>query len=863
MKKVIIVCFAFLVSMKVVYAAEVMCDSEKNELLITDKNNCISNNSEIINNTCDGDLSYKIDPDKPLNVSYTVPDPTPPNPNAKPFKVFVLVDDSNSMSSGSKIANVRGSLKNLALGVKQINDNSRIVVKYFYSNLTSEKSISSYITDRDYNDVNAGNKSTNYVEGLGKAITYFNSLKNSADKDKYVPLVVFITDGYPNVLNSGPTGWSSSARHFYAAAKKFKEVRNLINSIDSRAKVITVGIDIGGSSTEDYMPNYLLGPTDDSYEKLQSGIDANGEVNLEAAKLYEMMNSGTGNKEFNEVVMTIGGYPDKGIVGSTDETTKRKMVFRKIGVLRNNAYETLKSTDLGQGGGLIFGPFRAQSGLSTSHFTIKYDNTTFNVGHNRFDLVGDGNWKYLRVKFSSRSEANKILHANKVVVNVSRDLTYNTYKRSGSFSHNSYKGLSNKYFPGVLSDIPVQEWKNALSQSNDGTGDKQCLNKSVSGSQRDHKLLCENKNIAIGRYCYNNSGRDVTVPIVLDEATSFDGGTIKNIEDPIIAGRGFKFQGITLNNTVTWQFTYKGVRASNPVVANQVPLVKFGDSYVRFDELTILNGSCTNNKAFGSIDALKSEINKKLFDTDGIVDNYSNSLKNRIKSGFITVNFNNRDEERNDIVEIIKYDNDAIAGGRKYEYHIAAKRIMNDGHYKFKYANDSVLDTELSTPGTDRYYYLPFGYNKDNAKVYVKFDSFATYNVICPITVDNPDDPRKNVHFRTIDVSDPFPNSNYQSNKIPANWRDWYCDGSGCSNTISSPNKNRLKNSYNKIFYEVYVSKLNNYVEHGYYSKIDSIDDSGRSSFINNYNYFNINSAVVNKNYCGYGVWNQNCDEVG
>ena len=112
---------------------------------------------------------------------------------------------------------------------------------------------------------------------------------------------------------------------------------------------------------------------------------------------------------------------------------------------------------------------------------------------------------------------------------------------------------------------------------------------------------------------------------------------------------------------------------------------------------------------------------------------------------------------------------------------------------------------------------------------------------------------KANYYYRSIDVSNPFPND-----RIGKNWEDWYSE---------EPNRKRLKEkSFADIYYRVNfasnISWKDNYLSWSGMSKYGTKDNDGSSKFISE-DVDQIFDIKANKtSFCPLGSFEKKCDSV-
>lgn len=240
----------------------------------------------------------------------------------KQHKIMVLIDHSNSMGKENKVALARRMLGKIA---KAAGDNDLIKVCYFGGCLTNIKGANSsgWFNPKNANSVEdaksklgVGKENTDFVAAFQRAEKVFDGVEN------YIPVLFFLTDGYPTQIDSDDDsedralGYMSSARYAYRSVKALVDLSNFLKNRNyknpyakANAKIITVGIGFDGS---DPFARYILQPNSTNYNGLVSGSSNN-----ESRKLRSLLD---GNYTQAEVVANVCSFPDKGGVVSGNVT---------------------------------------------------------------------------------------------------------------------------------------------------------------------------------------------------------------------------------------------------------------------------------------------------------------------------------------------------------------------------------------------------------------------------------------------------------------------------------------------------------------------------------------------------------------
>lgn len=188
--------------------------------------------------------------------------------------IILIIDNSGSMTQGKKQQNVRKIFRTIA---NQMKPGDKLKIRYFRNGKGKGNVGKSYNWDdlktpekreekaelvlRDGKKFGEKNVSlvtgtnTNFVDALEKVNIWIGSQGNS---DTNVPIVYFITDGYPTEENdTKKLGYASSAQYFYGAANSFQKLKKTLAKYPS-AKFVTIGLGLDKSSSK--AVKYLLYP---------------------------------------------------------------------------------------------------------------------------------------------------------------------------------------------------------------------------------------------------------------------------------------------------------------------------------------------------------------------------------------------------------------------------------------------------------------------------------------------------------------------------------------------------------------------------------------------------------------------------
>ena len=889
MKKVFFIIIVFFC-----FGCSVFADSELDcdELEINKINSCGNQGTTV--GTCDFKISNKLFPSGKTSDTREVfkegtgdrVEPGDCRTSGK-YDVVVLLDDSGSMLdniNGDRVEKVRETLWRLVKVLKERYPQSKLTVHFFRGTtlvrgeriMDITREILSEKVNRDKYTVKGSG--TNFSKPLKWATNHFSNSSSG-----YMPLVVFITDGYPNAYDTADEGGSknhnlgyvSSARFFYKATVRLKNLAKVVNNVDG-GKIVTISVDI---TSEDTMAKYFLQPTKKNYDNLSDGSNANDE-----SKRYKKMISGSKTK-FKEVVASIRGKPDLGIVGWSKIGTK-SVTFSNLKALSNNKYSMTKASN----DGLIIGPvncnaYNYRARLCVGNHCKKASSTSGSYGSSS---AYNGKC-FMRFNMSS-SDAETFSRAENWVLRSNNSLSFLNYNGDGKKlnmhynNNNKTKTVFKTY--NSPDEVQTKDWEEIVGNCPDkiihGTEDR-C--EPVPYSVDNYKYnggICVEKYYFIPNVIYKGQSYSAQVPYLLLEDTSFVGLNGLS-EDGYYAGAGFPMKNILVQRA--YKIEFAEIAADQPVVnllsKPDVDNDSSSDEVVFED--TDNNDVLEDDNDFS--DGISDGSVSESVDDDGIYK--------RVKLSEISISI---DKLKNDIMN----GNNAIISSKKNLEKIEAidsnnsktkKDITNDlseesiGQYgssyriknayynsaagtygKFLYNDSQPDDYILMDEEKPNHYYIPYGYSNNKFDVNFLINSRINskkFNAVCSVNVQTTGNPQKQLNYRAIDVNNPFPKSGYVKSKIPFNWRDWYClnsNGGNCTNNNS--NKIRLENSYSDNYKHYWIdlkdANLNNYILNRSYRSFEGIDIfSGKSNYVSS----NFEHSVNDNYYCKYGEFESGCDK--
>lgn len=865
-----------------------------------------------------------------------IPNSCKPEPTTeeKARSILLLIDNSYSMHTADKnwkVKEVRRIFRKIA---KQMESNDTLYIKYFRNHTDCKDDIcnphynGSYLNDTNveaevkqilkYTDTSNGESCTSplcygtptySVDALEKAKKF---VKKQVVKS--VPIVIFITDGYPTSYGTDDgdfdLGYLSSARHFYQFAVAMKELKQEFDSLKTREngnsyikdgtyspKFVTIGL--GVDNNNNFAAKYLLNTDKDTLDKLN--IHKNGDTQTkqkyrEDSKFYNMLNTSKGDDKY-EITASIASNPDLGVAGALPDKNDRKITFSA------DALSIIKKTN----GEVAFGPIKTSSIETVKYFKKsgkRCIQTTANPSGWLKSLSGGyENFSVITIPY------NSCLLENEVTINLNKKVNSSLKKyHSGNVEiGSSLNGFVSEYYGKTNGNsVEVPEIQKILKYENDGakptTTPIHVERYTHNGINSDIKY----KYLGIGyvRHCASltTSGQictptrvAVSAKYFIDYTIKFNGGTLKDNSTSISPGTGFKFQNLQTTVDGIWYYTgYADAEKQDPIIEYQfngksydincnsvykdegltTSLITPQDLWKQIDE-SVRNEKISFNSKYTTVDSNdNTNINKDIssqidsitsFDTNPPTVNdhdthYVTTKTDSIKKSCIKeTNFEYVDEDENCPAEYAQTDSYA---GEDFSY------IEKNG----------------------RYYFIPFGYKQDTVDVTVELNvAGKELSTTCSIRVNdggspceptNSSEPKSiedQVSYRSIDKDNPFPRANNKYYSIPINWRSWYCSSSGTSgNCIPNTEKQkRLSNSYSNIYYSKKYSSqdLTNIAKQTlsdskvYYSSWNNIVNiTGKSNSIGATN--SDSTKIIEekfgstKSYCPLGSFKENCDQV-
>ena len=832
----------------------------------------------------------------------------------KKRKVLIMIDDSNSMGR-AKIEKTKDAIESIADAMTLEGDQLRVC--YFSGEcikVGNTNWISPDQVDKIVDDIDRKHENTNFVSAYDRVENIFSSLNGN-----HIPVLFFITDGYPTANNSGALGYLSSARYAYQAANRLENLVSAMknatyspNNIytSANARVVTVGV---GINTDDNYAKFILNPTTANRDSLASS------GNSEEVTLRSMLfNKGSAQYE---AVAGICSFPDKGGVvrGTVQNATpitstdsngntiitgyKQRVDFvSKDGGLKRYLNEDklyYNNSNYPNSGGLCFtvgsnvdltlrcrtaNGYKCDGSKETGFSDVPKD--SYKVFTTNFGI------KFVRLSasfFEKRSNATYRLLWTTGASQSTNGSGANTYSNSANIKYNGV-------FASYLGANAITKLQNALKSSPEtnplyfkASEDKsffleqdykEVTHNNCTGVNGSNTVQVkpENDVFVINGTSYNS----ISVPVVITEDAKFDAGNLDE-NFSVNAGRGFIINNAYVENTIRWYYSYFDDYNNN---IPSDPIVYYGsDSKTSLSSLRKANGRSYSNEELDQLvwNAIKST---KL---------ETNEAKERVKDALTTVDSNNVDKISTVPLEVTVsegsncatvYNSDRSSGNKSctIKYTISQPK----GCFKTNDQNEREFAYGSNCNGNYNYnvdkpnqYFIPFAHKIGELPINItgNFSSVMgldlDFNTSCKITVGQgtfkgyPD----KLAYRTIDVENPFPKSNNELSKIAVNWREWYCSNSDNSSgncAIDNQNKMRLANSYNssRLLYSVNLNdSVIDYIvsdtsSGNYYYSFGTINNSGSSNFVNNRiisNLFSIHNAT--NSYCELGEFSESCDQ--
>lgn len=769
----------------------------------------------------------------------------------KKRKVLIMLDDSNSMGKG-KLLRTEGLIEKISESLNETAD--RMAVCYFSGEC---KKNGRFVNPEKFEnvDLDKQNKNTNFT------LAYENIRKMlSNNNGDYIPIVFFITDGYPTEYTTDDSktiklGYLSSAKYGFKAANRLE---NLIHDMQngnftsdtknpyrkSNARIVTVGVGINGN---DNFVKFILDPTETNKNALSGD---------ESSVLKELIEKPK-NKQ-RQLVAGACSFPDKsGLVSGNYSYNPKSKKHRAD--FSGNKLDNIKNTE------------------KDICFTAGSDNDDIelirtNKDNKWIDIDSDCITKITEASNSGSGPNDGTI----IRLKNSCFVKNRTYRLRSSKNFKKYPSKGTFQFAGVFGQYfgnnAIQKLKKVLGTSGkddplkfDPTPDPGYLKDEqktiVTHTNAKNETVTITQNTTYGDKNYSS----IEVDVLLTEGTEFDSGTLKSIEEVPTGGRGFSFNGVSITNKIKWYYR-KFATNNNGTPAN--PIIK----------LCRADSDCVEVKQDEdvNISGLDSLIWKKLNTSSYIKD-----ISDNIRVAFKTIDSNNKKNNNStlpiDVTMIKNCDNVVNADSNRdsfctITYNVSQKvGCVNKKTQIFAYGDDCDDKTNYSQNTSNSYqYYIPYDLGKkSNVQININsaFSSIGLRtngNNKCGFAVGgsndgNPPTQFSNLIYRSIDVGEPFSayNVNTQLKTIPVNWRSWYANAT---------NRSRLTNSYDdgKLNYTIdlnndKISKINQDTNSkpNVYSSLGEMNNNGTNNFVSKY----ATKKNINNKYCPVSGFDENCDK--
>lgn len=893
-----------------------------------------NDNTNSDTNNCSVDLNK--------NIVYSerddqIPNSCKPEPTneEKARSILLLIDNSYSMydeNDNWKVEEVKRIFKSIA---KEMEQNDKLYIKYFKKVWEDNKcsdcergcgySQSEVDTEQKRKNIakqilkySAKDKTCTTPLCYGTNTYSVRALEKASDfvenkVSKTVPIVIFITDGYPtSFTNTRGTkfdlGYLSSARHFYKFAVEMKNLKEKFEGLTTKQngnsyikdgiyspKFVTIGL--GVDNNQNFAAKYLLNTDKDTLDELN--VHKNGDTSTkqryrEDSKFYNMLNTSKGDDKY-EITASIASNPDLGVAGALPNKNDRKITFSA------DALSIIKKTN----GEVAFGPIKTSS-IETVKYFKKSGRRCIQTTDNPSGWLkrlsgGYDNFSVITIPY------NSCLLDHEVTINLKEkvDNSLKKYHSGKTIIGKSLNGFVSEYYGKTNGNsVKVPEIQKILKYENDSakptTTQIHVERYTHNGINSDIKY----KYLGTGyvRHCASltTSGQSCTPTKVavyakyfIDYTIKFNGGTLKDNSTSISPGTGFQFQD--LQTTVDGIWYYTGYADTE----KQVPIIEYrvnSDS----DKYDINYNSVYKDKDLTiPFIAAPQDLWKQ-------IDKSVQSEQISFESKYTTIDSN--DNTNKDISKQIdsntSFDINFPTVNDHDTHYVTTKTdsikksCIKDTSFKYIDNNKSCSDgyTETDSYSTeknsyirsgDRYYFIPFNYNENDVNVKIDFNVVGKkFSTTCKINVHNnaspcSDDNKKpstieeQVSYRSIDKDNPFPRADNKYYSIPLNWRSWYCDGSISKVTcaVKGQNQRRLINSYSggpyysKQYKSQDLTQIANDTRDNsknYYSSWANIDQSGNSSSIGSDSTDIIDKKFGSNinSYCHLGSFKSECDGV-
>lgn len=857
-------------------------------------------------------------------ISFSVPKNNPGSCSTvkeedKWYKRDILLLIDNSWSMNGKESKVRKIFVKVA---NELTEGEKIYLKYF-SGSQGEVDYSKTQLNTPQKITNKASKilkkedslryGTNTYSGdaLKKATKWVNK---EVRESEHVPIVIFITDGYPTAYTNSENkkfelGYLSSANHFYKFAKSLLDLKNSYDALKGssgknklittgvvKPKFATIGLGISNDNT-DMSARYLLTTRKSDYDNLKN-LSTKDKAKKEDKRFYNLLNSN--KKELKvELTFSVASNPDLGVVGySSKSENERTIKFEDFDNIDTDSFN--KKTLPKDNHFFALGPIKANKikEIQAGSKRVNYSDVHLKDGYDGYQVIffkkndiydtSNKKFKKITIKLEDKN-ALKRYHSPSSGIKASLNDFVDYYKFSSDVN-----------LKEIASVLEVKQNTKNTTPTNSTISSTKIT---YSGLNSDYKYLTFNGSSGFVRHCSNsqlNSGdcsvvntNEIRIKYFINYTLNFSGGTLKEQTLSSYPGGGFKFENISTNFKNRWYYaSYAGADKNSP------PVVEYkynGDWYsVNFDSIKKHNNMTgepflSREQIWNKIDEeVQKQVQQISVKYKAISSNNSDgdlvSIDNDIDVGNLVVSSNKTSDGNVDYL-VTRRDKikSSCVRNEKFEY-ISSGKTCSPG---YSFTNSSNSEPNYYIDG--RYYFIPFGYKKEKFDVNINLNvAGKELSTTCSIKVNDGGSPceptnssehksiEDQVSYRSIDKDNPFPRANNKYYSIPINWRSWYCSSSGTSgNCIPNTEKQkRLSNSYSNIYYSkkyssqdlTDIAKQTLMDSKVYYSSWNDIDTNGKSQSIG---VTNSGSTKIieekfgsTKSYCPLGSFKENCDQV-
>lgn len=806
-------------------------------------------------------------------------------------KILVILDNSNSFDTENKEKATKDLIKTIK---DRMNNDDKINICYFGGSCASEKFKSKDKISTDIDNIKLTKKDQNNNTNFELAYQTITNKLSNEKTENYIPIVFFITDGYPTTNESWTgLGYLSSAKFGFRAANRLENLYNSFSGGDfapdnvynnSNTKILTIGVGIG---KKDRFAKFVLNPTgtnarwlDYDYTSCSRSEIGNGNPscynkNSEASVLKQFADtadSGANNGSYTSIQAVAGvcSYPDKGGITkgeySVSENADRNGFYTHTVTFKGMWSRYRKKIDKNDSICFTAG-LGNNSSVSLKHGkkNVSVPSENKNIGNGKPEAA------ILRIPFST-FDNNGPGHYKLVWKSKSKNANLNSYNVSSKVNF-KYLDDKNGIIKSYVGKKALQEVAAELKASDSPMSPKYD-NPSKKFFRRETKTTVTHSNSKSFTVTLSKKGNysdfaynQIQVIIVITEDSTFNSGTLKEGLSVPSGGRGFSFNGVNVTNKIKWYYhEFVDSNASNPIV-------------------TLKNGTSTKRVDIKSlnlrIEDLDSEVWKKI-KTEKIKNN-----NDTISTAFLTIDSNNKKNLNFampiSVERVVDNDTDICSSNRqncKSYYTITYKISQQDAcvgkkDVTFYYGSDCDINTQYNSLRKKQYFIpldqegggeIPINIKGNFSSVKslsISFEDKCFISVGTPGKNSPPPTQFSNLIYRSIDVGEPFPayNARKDSDTIPVNWRNWY--------TTNATNRSRLTNSYEdgKLNYTIVlnndsISKINQDTNSkpNVYSSLDEMNNNnnGTNSFVIKYDSKKTTNST---NYCPVSEFVEQCDK--